>query len=558
MDINLFELLNKSDTLLLFTALAFGLLIGRIRFGSFEVGDTTGVLLVALFLGHFGFNFHVQTESLGFMLFIFCVGIEAGPNFFSTFLQDGVKYVAMAAVVCIAGIIVTVAFAKTFGFGPGLAAGMLAGALTSTPTLVGAQDSVLHRLTGLGEEEKTQLLSDISVGYAITYVVGLVGLLIFIRYVPALLRVDLAEEAKKVAKERGMGSDKKRVVRTPISRAYLVTEELVEKQIAGQTLRELGIYEKYGVYVEKLKRNGQLISPDSETVLKAGDKITIVGYPKGHSSLELNLIDEVFDPDLLDFSIESEEVVVKHSFAVGKRIEDLRLDKDYNCFPSALIRSQIEMPVDKSVVLNAGDVLTISGERQRLQKVTEKIGFANLMSNVSDLVAFSFFFIFGLMLGQFTVTIGEMTVGLGNAGGLLFAGILMGYFRANHPTFGHVPQGALNMLKDLGLNIFMVSIGLKAGSGIVEALMEYGIVVILCGLAIMIVPVLAGYFFGRWVMKMNPALLLGAVTGSMTSTPSLNVVNEVSKSNIPSLGYAGAYTFANVFLTLAGTIIVAL
>lgn len=557
MDINLVQLLNNSDTLLLFTVLAFGLLIGRVQIGTFEVGATTGVLLVALVFGHLGFNFHVQTESLGFMLFIFCVGIEAGPNFFSTFLQDGVKYVAMAAVVCVAGIVVTVLLANTFDFNSGLAAGMLAGALTSTPTLVGAQDAVMTRMPGLAEADKTQILADISVGYAITYVVGLVGLLIFIRYVPALLRIDLAEEAKKVSKERGL-DEEQRVVNTPIARAYQVTQKLEEESLKGSTLRELGIYEKFGVYIEKLKRDGQLIEPSSETVLKVGDKITIVGYPKGHENLDLDLVDEAFDPDLLDFSIETEEIVVKHSFAVGKKIEDLGLQTEYNCFPSRLVRAQIEMPVDNSVVLNSGDVLTISGERGRLNQVSERIGFANLVSNVSDLVAFSFFFIFGLTIGQFTITLGELTVGLGNAGGLLFAGILMGFFRANHPTFGHVPQGALNMLKDLGLNIFMVSIGLKAGSGIVDALLEYGLVVILCGLLIMIVPVLVGYFFGRAVLKLNPALLLGAVTGSMTSTPSLNIVNEVSRSNIPSLGYAGAYTFANVFLTLAGTIIVAL
>jgi len=145
MELDLAELLQGSDALLLFTVLAFGLLMGRMKVGGFEVGTTAGVLLVALLFGNWGFEFSVQTESLGFMLFIFCVGIEAGPNFFSTFAQDGVRYVAIALVVAMTGVLVTIAVAFSLNLEPALAAGMLAGALTSTPTLVGAQDAVSHR-----------------------------------------------------------------------------------------------------------------------------------------------------------------------------------------------------------------------------------------------------------------------------------------------------------------------------------------------------------------------------------------------------------------------------
>ena len=134
----------------------------------------------------------------------------------------------------------------------------------------------------------------------------------------------------------------------------------------------------------------------------------------------------------------------------------------------------------------------------------------------------------------------------------------MGYFRARTPTFGHVPQGAINILKDLGLNIFMVGVGLSAGSGIVSALMDNGLVILLSGVLIMLIPATLGYVVGHFVLKMNPALLMGAIAGAMTSTPGLKSINELANSNIPSLGYAGTYTFSNVFLTLGGAAMVAM
>jgi putative transport protein len=132
----------------------------------------------------------------------------------------------------------------------------------------------------------------------------------------------------------------------------------------------------------------------------------------------------------------------------------------------------------------------------------------------------------------------------------------MGYFRAKHRTFGHVPRKAINMLKDLGLNIFMVGVGLSAG--IVDALLDNGAVILLSGLLIMLIPAVVGFGLGSLVLKMNPALLLGAIAGAMTSTPGLKSVNELAESSIPALGYAGTYTFSNVFLTLGGAALVSL
>ena len=162
----------------------------------------------------------------------------------------------------------------------------------------------------------------------------------------------------------------------------------------------------------------------------------------------------------------------------------------------------------------------------------------------------------GIALGTFSVTIGGISVGLGTAGGLLTTGLLIGYLRSIRPTFGRIPSAARWVFMELGLQMFMAGVGVSAGSGIVETLRSVGPSLVLCGIAVTVGPVVTGWLVGSLVLRMNPALLLGAITGAMTSGAALSIVNSAAKSTVPALGYTGAYAFANVILTLAGTLIV--
>jgi len=557
MDIDLAALLQASDVMLLFTALGVGLLVGKIRIGSFQLGSTPGVLLAAIMLGVWGFDMETQTESLGFMLFIFCVGIEAGPNFFSNFIQDGARYVSIAVVIVLVAVAVTNVVSNMLGLDSGLAAGMLAGSLTSTPTLVGAQDAVAQQLGHLGEDERQAIISQISVGYAMTYLVGLLGLLLVLRYIPVVLRFDPKEQAHNLARDRGMDSSRRRNVRTPILRAYLV-DETSRENVVGKSLREVGMFQRSGLIVERIKRGAELLEPDPDLVLESGDKAALVGFPINHARNEIDRSREVYDPDLLEFRMDTANVVVTNPDMIGIPLADLDLETRYGCLVNGLTRAQVELPVTRHMILERGDVLEVSGEHGRLQKFARKLGSVEQESDLSDLMTFSFFFLGGMVLGQFAILLGDLRVTLGNAGGLLLAGIVMGYFRARNPVFGYIPQGAINVLKDLGLNIFMVSVGLAAGADIVDALLKSGPAIILGGACIMLFPLLVGYLYGALVLKMNPVLLLGALTGAMTSTPALKSLNDMTDSAVPALGYAGTYTFANVFLTLGGASIIML
>ncbi len=557
MTIDFVTLLHQSDSLLLFVVLAFGLLLGKVRFGNFQIGNTIGVLFTALLFGQMGFEFTATTENVGFMLFIFCVGIEAGPHFFSVFLRDGIHYITLTLVILLTALFLTVGLAKFFNLGPGMAAGILAGSLTSTPALVGAQDALRSGLLNLPHQTDMQsVLDNMGIGYALTYLVGLVGLMLVVRYLPSLARLDLNTEAQKIARERGLSDNESRKTYLPIIRAYRVGPELAA-WIGGRTLRETGIYPHPGCYVERIRRNGILASPDGDAVIQEGDEIALVGYPESHEKLDVNYRNgkEVFDRNLLDLQIVTEEIVVKNDAVVGRHLVELNLTEK-GCFLNRVVRSQIEMPFDRNIMLQKGDVLQISGEKQRVKLLANKIGFISIHSQTTDLVAFTTFFVLGLLIGSVSLVFGQLEFGLGNAVGLLLAGILMGYLRANHPTVGYVPPGALRLAKDLGLAVFMVSTGLKAGGGILDHLSQVGAVVLFSGMLVTTLPVLVGYLFGVWVLKMNPALLLGAITGARTCAPAMDVVNEAANSSIPALGYAGTYAVANVMLTLAGSFII--
>ena len=528
MNINVADLLNGNYILLLFVVLALGLCLGKLRLGSVQLGNSIGVLVVSLLLGQQHFAINTDALNLGFMLFIFCVGVEAGPNFFSIFFRDGKNYLMLALVMVGSAMLIAMVLGKVFGWDIGLTAGMLAGAMTSTPVLVGAGDTLRH--FGLPSDQLAQSLDHLSLGYALTYLVGLVSLIVGARYMPKLQHQDLQTSAQQIARERGLDTDSKRKVYLPVIRAYRVGPELVA-WADGKNLRELGIYRQTGCYIERIRRNGILANPDGDAVLQMGDDIALVGYPDAHARLDPSFRNgkEVFDRDLLDMRIVTEEIVVKNHNAVGRRLAQLKLT-DHGCFLNRVIRSQIEMPIDDNVVLNKGDVLQVSGDARRVKT--------------------------GLMIGMITFQFSSFSFGIGNAAGLLFAGIMLGFLRANHPTFGYIPQGALNMVKEFGLMVFMAGVGLSAGAGINNGLGAVGGQMLAAGLIVSLLPVVICFLFGAYVLRMNRAMLFGAMMGARTCAPAMEIISDTARSNIPALGYAGTYAIANVLLTLAGTLIV--
>jgi putative transport protein len=556
-NIDIIILLEQNPILLIFVVLAMGLGIGKIQFGRMQLGSAIGVLISAIFMGNLGFSFNADALTIGFMLFIFCVGIEAGPNFFGIFFRDGKHYFILSLTVLFSALGLTYFISSYLELDFGFSAGMMAGSLTSTPILVGAQDALKTGLASVPADiTMDKVRENLSVGYAIAYLVGLTSMILLAKLLPNLQKQNLHDSATQIAQERGLDTSAQRKVYLPIIRAYRVGTELVD-WTDGKNLRELGIYRQTGCYIERIRRNGILAHPDGDAILQEGDEIALVGYPDSHARLDSSFRNgkEAFDRNLLDLRIVEEEIVVKSDSIAGKKLSDLNLS-EYGCFLNRVVRAQIEMPMDLNIVLAKGDILQVSGEKSRVMGLAERIGFISIHSQMADLLAFCSFFILGILFGLITMTFGQVTFGLGNAVGLLLSGITLGFLRANHPTFGYVPQGALNMVKDLGLMFFMVGIGLSAGDSIVSYMTKVGPQILGVILLVSIIPVMIAYLVGAYVLKMNRALLIGAIVGARTCGPAMDVVNEQAKSTIPALGYAGTYAIANILMTLAGTFLI--
>lgn len=556
MELDATKLLQENPLLLTFWIIGLGYLVGRIRLGPIEFGPTTGVLLMGLLFGHLGFPTSAGGASFGFTIFIFSVGLQAGPSFFGVFMKDGSKYVALSVVSVLTALSLAVALAWFLNLESGLGAGLLAGALTSTPTLAGAEDAIRSGIANLPHGMDAQRAGEnLSAAYALTYLFGTAGLIMFVQSFPKMVGLDLAAEARRLDQEPGMRRSPTPKSRDlPVVRAYRVSGT----EAVGRRLGDLGVERGHKVVALKIRRGDQILDRDPDLVFEEGDVVSVIAGLQEQRQFQELAGQEVLDPELLNYQVQSIGVIVLSEKFVGRRIRDLGIANVYGCFVVGVGRSGIDLHLQDDVVLQKGDRLQVTGVEAALRTFAEDAGYVEEEVQETDLLTFSLGICGGILLGLVVVKMGQLSIGLGSAGGLMLMGILIGFLSSIHPTFGRVPTAARFLLMELGLTIFMCSVGLRAGSGFAELLVGAGPRLLLAGVVVTLTPVLVSYFFGRFVLKMNPALLFGSIAGAMTSTPSLNVVTQAAKSEVPALGYAGTYTFANVLLTFCGALMMVL
>ncbi len=553
-ELNLFtrilETLRAQPVLTLFLILGTGYLIGNIRIGSFSLGPVAGVLFAGLFLGHFDFRMNAGVMSVGFALFIFSVGYQAGPKFFDVLKKDGLKYFLLAIVIAGSGFTVALIAAKLLSLEPGTSAGLLAGGLTSSPTLAAAQDALrTGQVTPPDGVTADEMIGNVSTGYAITYIFGLAGLIATIKLFPQILGIDLAKEAKALEIE-----DESRAASKPTNvsaRIYRVSNEEFTK-IPIKQLRD-EYWDKTSIV--KVKRDGHIIRLNPEEFLQIGDELRILA-PVDYFTETIAKFGEEIKPEIsTELSSKTAQIVVIKKDAVGKSFQELDIARKYGVLLTSVKHMNFEVPRTADYLLRKGDILTVVGLQENVDLLGEDLGHVERDIAETDMITFAFGIVFGVIVGLLAVKVGQLSIGLGSAGGLLASGLIIGYLRSIKPTFGRLPEAARWILMDFGLLIFMAGVGLRAGGDILETFAAAGPLLVLAGVTVTLMPIFVGYIFGRKVLKIHPVLLFGAITGSMTSGAALSVVTKAAKSPMPSLGYTGAYAFANVILTIAGSII---
>ncbi len=547
--VNIFQ---SYPQLAIFLALAIGYFVGKIKIFGFSLGSTAGVLLSAMLIGQMDIAVTPLLKTVAFALFIFAIGYKVGPQFFGALRKEGKYYIIISIVVALIALITAVLLAKLFGFDAGTTAGMLSGAMTQS-TIIGTADGAIKQLS-ISAAEKAVLESNVAIAYAITYVFGVAGLIIFFKLVPKILRIDLKKEARELEAKLSGATDE--LSQSPELFSWYKNLNLrgykVEK-CAGKTVSQLeGMFAKK-VAVEKIKRGKHLFEPAPDTILERSDEIAMVGDRHKFLKAEQIIGPEIDDRQIVNIVGEIMDVCMLKPEVVGKTLGQI---KSHGCFLRKMTRQGHELPLTRGTMIHKCDVLQVAGAQKDVENFIKNAGYPERPTNMTDLIAVGLGCVAGTLVGLIAVPLFGIPLTLGIGGGVLLAGLVCGWLRAVHPTFGQIPGSAQWIFTDLGLNLFIACVGMSAGPRAIHALQTTGGSIFIAGAILSLMPMIVGMIFGRLILKMDHVLLFGALTGSETATPALNALKEEAESPAPALAYAVPYAFGNTILTIWGTIIV--
>ncbi|XGK32720.1 aspartate-alanine antiporter [Lactobacillus acidophilus] len=543
-----FFLTNPSVAI--FLTLGLGYLVGRFHIKSFKLGATVGVLLVGLIIGQMGkFQIAPVVKNLFFDLFIFTIGYEVGPVFIASFKKKGIKFIIQSVVFSVIAFVVSFALFKIFHVNFGEAGGIIAGSLTQS-ACIGTANSAIEALH-ISQAAKTAAMSQVAIAYALTYVFGTIGVLIFLKNIaPAIFHVNLREATKEYIETNHIKTDTKSVkISANIRvRAFRIN---AENRYIGKTILDFN-NDNVGLNIEEIVRDGKTLTSPS-TVLANNDIILVIGSIKNFA-------------DFTDKKYNLSEVDA-NNYPLHLKKTTILLTKvyNYNTLENMLANGVIiesayhdDKKITDYTLLSVGDHITVIGPQSYLTNIMKNIGYEKAAGTKTDVSFLSIGIFLGILLGAIVITIHKIPLTLGGGGGALFAGLYFGWLQEKHPNIGVIPPSTRWLLKSLGLNLFIGVVGLQAGSGFVTALKEMGWLVFVIGILVSILPHLFTLLFSKFILKMNIVDNIGSLCGSGTITAALNAVNAETDSTVFALSYTPTYALGNIFLTVMAPLIVAL
>ncbi len=552
-------ILQAHPEIAFFLVLGLGYLFGKIALGSFKLGAVTGTLLAGVLVGQLGVSLPNEVKQCFFLLFLFSIGFRTGPQFFRGLKSDGLAHAALAAIVATTGLVVAFIVAKAFGYDAGTAAGLVAGALTESATIGTAMDAIAR--LDLSTAERAALANNIPVAFAVTYLVGVIGAAwVLSQLAPRLLRVDLAEECRKLEEEMRGGVSAQHSARREFEfRAYAVDPG---SGLVGRSLADLEALAPR-IFVEQVRRRGDIVASRHVPVLREGDVVAVAG--RRTTLVEVleapgSGLREVDDRELLEVPSDVVDVVVTNKAIEGRTLADLALDEaSRGVFLRTITRAGTDLGRLADTIVHRGDVLTLVGSAASTTRAIEAIGVADRVTDVTDMMVVATGIVAGALIGLPALHIGGVEIGLSLPVGVLLGGLVCGWLRSVRPSlFGQIPGPTLWIFESIGLAGFVAVVGLNAGPDFVQGLKESGLSLLLAGTLTVSIALLLGVLVGRWIFKMHPGVLLGVCAGACTATPALAAIQEAAKSTVPSMGYGVAYAVGNVMLAIWGTVIVAL
>jgi putative transport protein len=554
------QLLRKSPELSMLLAIPAGYVLGSIKIGKFSFGTVTGALIAGLIIGQLGVTVDRQLRWTLFYLFLFANGYSAGPQFFQALKRDGAKPMMLSVVIAVVSVAMAVLLGRVLGLDAGMTAGLFSGALTQSAAMGTATDAIMS--LPLPHETQMLLANRVAVVDALTYVFGAVGAILFVSVVaPRILRVDLRKEAAALEAQYGIKTTIEGVI-SGYQRFALRAYTLDGAEFDGVRVDEAERgRSEFRYFVERIRRDGTDIDVRPDMLLRHGDIVVLYGRTEGLVQVGPLFGPELHDRDLLDLPVEMLKVVVTNKALFGSTLGELLAANVLDLRGvglRTLTRGGQEIPFGTSTRVNRGDVAELIGPQHAIERVAKELGYALRPTTATNLAVVGFGILGGALIGLPYLDVGPLNLTLGASVGVLLAGLFCGWLRAVKPALGGVPQPALDFMITFGLAGFVAGAGLQAGPEFVHAVREFGVALLLAGVAVTLTPMIAALLVGRYVLKMNPVLLLGGLAGAQTFTAALAAVQEKAGSRIPVLGYTVPYATSNILLTTCGAVVVVL
>jgi putative transport protein len=558
----LVQTLRQYPEIAVFLSLGIGYWVGGKSYKGFSLGAVTATLLAAIAIGQLGITISPNVKAVFFLMFLFAVGYGVGPQFVRGIAKDGIPQAIFSVVQCLLCLAAPVIAAKLAGYSVGSAAGLFAGSQTISASMGLATDAI-NRL-GLPADESKALLNAMPTAYAVTYIFGTVGsALILAALGPKLLGIDLVAACKEY--EASLGGAKELGGAGQAWHQYELRAYRVQQggRAVGLTVSQAEALVPDGsrLYIERIRRGGTIEEARIDTVLQPDDIVAIVGQRELLVELLGPLGTEVDDPALLAVPAEGVDVYVTNKDVEGKTLAELgKRPNARGVYIRRIKRGPTEtlIPVLPNTQLHRGDTVMIVGRTQDTTAAAKVLGVIDRPSASADVAFIGIAITIGALIGAIVIKFGAVPITLSTAGGALISGIVFGWLRAIHPTFGRIPDSTLWFMNSVGLNVFIAVVGITAGPGFVAGLQQLGISLFLWGIVATAVPLILGMFIAKYVFRFHPAILLGVCAGARTTTAALGMICDAAKSQVPGLGYTVTYAVGNTLLTIWGMIVVML
>ena len=565
---SIFNFLDEQPFVFILLALAIGYPLGRISVMGISLGPTAGTLLTGVVISiiaqaAFGITYAIPgiVSTVFLLMFMYALGLKVGPQFFSGLKTGGVAFITIALIVWALNWIIAFGGVKLVGLEPGFAAGIISGSYTITAIIGVAQSAVSSGAyappQGISAD---QIGANIAAGYAISYLLSSVGIILLIRYLPQMFGRDPVADAKEAEKQMSGGAT------DPVPgaagalalgfshfdiRAYHVEHE----EFIGKTIEQL-FHAHPKAPILRVLRDGKVIEPGDNPTIQKGDIITT--RADVHTLIgrgEKVVGPESDEPLARDVPIEAADIRVGSHDVAGKTLAELGKEFGFGLQLKAMFRLGQELPILADSQIQVGDVLRVVGPDFCVQRAAKALGGKPILdSAVTEVMYMAIAMAIGYVVGSLSLTLGGIPFALGTSAGCLLAGIFVSYWRSRNPEFGGpVSEGARSFLQDIGLNLFVAVLAANVGSKVIDSFQGLTVIwVALIGTLAALVPPLVAFIVGIKVFKLNSIISDGASTGARNSTPGLNAICDQSKSAVAAVPYPLTYALTTVLALIGG------